>query len=513
MDVRGLMYRSFRFWGDHEAIVSGSRRLTFSEAWERGTRLANALLALGLNPGDRIAVLEDNELGAADFFLACTIANLVRVPLYPRNARESHIHMIGHTGCRAVMVNPNYAHEMEGLLQEVPSLEQVITRDDSYEELLAGHSNEDPKVPIDENDYYIIRHTAGTTGRSKGVAYTHRTWLATARDWFFSYPPIELGDACLHLGPISHGSGYFFTPIWICGGRNILVPKFDVVAALDIMEEEHVAFMWAVPTIVRALVRHPSARNRDFSSLKALVIGGSPITEATARFAHEVFGDSLFQLFGQTEVLPATNISSREWFSEIPGSNPLRSAGRPFPFVEVDILDVETHKPLPTGEEGVIAVRSDGQMKGFWEDEEGTRERVIDGWVITGDVGRFDNNGYLYVLDRANDMIISGGFNIYPAELENAIGEHPSVAEVAVFAIPDERWGETPAAHVVVDDLSSITEQEVIALVVERLGSYKKPSKVVLTTDPLPKSPVGKILRKALRDPYWVGMQRRIGGA
>ena len=512
MDVRTLMHRSVRFWGDREAISSGERRLTFSEAWDRGVRMANALLETGLKPGDRVGVLEDNDIGAADFYLACTIANLVRVPLYPRNVRESHLHMIGGTGCRVVVVNEAYAPEMKGLVDEISSLEQVIVRDQGYEQWLSRQSDVDPAPDVDEADWYIIRHTAGTTGRSKGVAYSHRSWLAAARDWFFCYPPIELGDAALHIGPISHGSGYFFTPLWINGGRNVLVPKFEPASAVEIMERERIGYVFAVPAVVNALAREPSAAGRDWSNLKVMCVCGAPSTEATLRMAHGVFGDSLYQMYGQTEALPATHISSKEWFSDIPGSKPLRSAGRPFPFVEVAIFSEDLQEILAPGDEGEVAIRSDGQMVGFWENEEATRERLRDGWVFTGDIGKFDENGYLYILDRANDMIISGGFNIYPAELENAIGEHPAVVEVAAFAIPSDRWGETPAAQVVVRDLSDISEEDVVKLCVDALGSYKKPSRVVITTEPLPKSPVGKLLRKALRDPYWVGMERRVGG-
>lgn len=512
MDVRALMERAVRFWGDHEAVVSGVHRLTFSEAWDRGVRLANGLLDMELRPGDRVGVLEDNDLGAADFFLACTIANLVRVPLYPRNARDSHLDMIAHTGCRAVVVSEKFAPEMDGLINDIPSLENIFVRDSTYEKFVQSQSDVDPRPAVNEDDYYIIRHTAGTTGKSKGVAYTHRTWLATARNWFYAYPPVEIGDACLHLGPISHGSGYFFVPIWISGGRNVLVPSFQPASAIALMEQEPISYMFAVPTIVNALAREETASQRDWSRLKVISVGGSPITEATARRARDVFGDVLYQIYGQTEVLPATNISPKEWFSEIPGSEPLKSAGRPFPFVEIEVLDQVTREVLPVGEAGEIAVRSDGQMLGFWEDQEASKERIIDGWILTGDIGRFDRNGYLYILDRANDMIISGGFNIYPAELENVIAQLERVVEVAVFAIPSAQWGESPAARVVVEDLSQITEQQVMDQCIEKLGSYKKPAHVEITTEPLPKSPVGKVLRKVLRDPYWEGHDRRVAG-
>lgn len=513
MDVRTLMRRSVETWGAHEAIVAGSTRLTFEEAWDRGLRLANVLLERGLVAGDRVAVIEDNSLEASDFFLATTAANLVRVPLYPRNSREAHHHMISHTGCRAVVAAEQHHHEVVGLDDEIPAVETILVRDGSYEALLAGASAVDPNPTIGPDDTYIIRHTGGTTGLSKGVPYTHRQWLAAGRDWFYPFPPVEIGDACLHVGPISHGSGYLFMPVWISGGKNVLLEKFEPEQTLDLMEAEKIAYMFNVPTILSHLVRHPSAAGRDYSRLKTINVGGSPITEATARLAREVFGDVLWQAYGQTEALPLTMVGPHEWFADIEGSQPLRSAGRALPFAELRILDVETLEPLPVGAEGVIAACCDGQMSAFWDDPEASAERIVDGFVITGDVGRLDANGYLYVLDRAGDMIISGGYNIYPAELENAISEHPAVIEAAVFAIPHERWGETPAAVCVVADISAVDEAAIIELVRERLGSYKKPSKVVITTDPLPKSPVGKVLRKKLREPFWEGQERRVAGS
>ena len=208
MDVRTLMRRAAQHYSEREAIVHNDVRLTFAHAWERGIRLANGLLAMGLQPGDRVGVLEDNCVEAADLFQAAAIANLVRVPLYPRNGRPAHSHMLGHTNCRVLLVSANHAHEVAGLQDELPDLTQLFVRDGGYEDWLAAQSTEDPNVPIASTDYFIIRHTGGTTGLSKGVAYTHKAWLDAGRDWFYTFPPAEPGDKCLHLGPISHGSGY-----------------------------------------------------------------------------------------------------------------------------------------------------------------------------------------------------------------------------------------------------------------------------------------------------------------
>jgi acyl-CoA synthetase (AMP-forming)/AMP-acid ligase II len=512
MDVRTLMRRSAGFYAHQEAVVHGDNRLTFTEAWERGLRLANGLLALGLQPGDRVGVLEDNCLSAADAYLGLTAANLVRVPLYPRNSREAHAHMLGHTGCRAVTTTVPYADTVLGLDAELPALQHVLVRDDGYESWLAAQDSTDPNPPVAESDWYIIRHTAGTTGKSKGVAYSHKAWLDAGRDWFYDWPPVEPGDKTLHVSPISHGSGYLFTPSWLAGGANHLLDHFDPRDCLDLMEREGINYMFAVPAVLAALARHPSAKGRDWSRLKVINVGGAPIADDTALTAHAVFGDALYQIYGQTEAVPITMIGPRQWFATVEGSNPLRSAGRPLVFGDLEIQD-ENGNPVPPGEPGEVAARCDGQMVGFWENEDATKERLVNGFVLTGDIGCLDERGFLYILDRKDDMIVSGGFNIYPAELENVIMDHPAVIEAAVFGIPSERWGETPCAVVTVEALDAVSEDEIVELCKTRLGSYKKPAKVVLQTGPLPRTPVGKLARKVLREPYWHGVDRRVSGA
>lgn len=512
MDVRTLMRRSAQFYADRECIVWRDRRHTFAEMWERGCRLANALLALGLKPGDRVGVLEDNSIESADFFLGAAIANIVRVPLYARDRREMHLHMLGHTNCRAVLVAGHYASDMDGFVEELDDLEHVIVRDGSYEDWLAGHSAEDPDVPVDEDDNFIIRHTGGTTGKPKGVAYTHRAWLAAGRDWFYLFPPVEPGDVCMHVGPISHGSGYQFLPVYLSGGCNLLLDHFHPTETLDLIVNERVCYAFFVPTMLNTMLQDPTCEGRDYSALKCITVAAAPIADATAYRARDVFGDVLYQGYGQTEVLPVSMMGPRQWFAEVEGSNPIRACGMPLPFAEIEIWD-EENNPVPVGDPGEIVAKCDGQMIGFWNNPEATAERVVRGWVKTGDIGRLDRNGYLYILDRSDDMIISGGYNIWPLELENVIADLPGVVEVAVFGIPSDRWGETPMALCVLDGSHEVTGDDVIRICQERLGSYKKPSEVKFQKDPLPKSPVGKIRRKDLREPYWEGIDRRVAGS
>ena len=506
MDVRTQMRRAVQFNRDRPAIITEDRHLTFAEAWTRGCRLANALIALGVRPGDRVAGLEDNNLAAADFFIGCTIAGAVRVPLYPRNSPEAHAHMVEHTECRVLMTDAAYAPSVEGL-----SLPTVV-RDDGYERWLASHDDTDPDVPVGADDWYVIRHSGGTTGRPKGVGYTHSDWLLVCRNWMYPVARVEPHSVMGHAGPISHGSGYLFVPGWLHGAANLLFGAFEPGKVLSMMAEHRMSHMFVVPTILDALVRHRDVRSHDWSALRTLIVGGAPITDDTALAAHDVFGDTLYQGFGQTEALPIAFMGPQEWFGSVEGSTPLRAAGRVLPFAELEIWD-EHHVPQPIGAEGEIVVKVEGQMRGFWEDPALSATRVVDGWVKTGDIGRLDANGYLYVLDRADDMIISGGYNIWPAELETVLADHPAVIEAAVFGVPDERWGETPVAHVCVAEGADVAEAELVELCSERLGSYKKPSAVVITTEPLPKSPVGKIQRKLLREPYWAGHDRRVAGS
>jgi acyl-CoA synthetase (AMP-forming)/AMP-acid ligase II len=510
--VTGRMRRAAGFNAGRPAVVTAARTLDFAEMWGRACRTANALASLGVRPGDRVGSLEDNDVPGADLFVGAAVAGAVRVPLYPRNSREAHAHMLGHTQCRVLFVDAAYAGVVAGIEADLPDLEHVVVRDTGYETWLSSFPADDPQVGVEPDDLFVIRHSGGTTGRSKGVAYTHRDWLEVARNWFYPLPPVTGSGVVAHAGPISHGSGYFFLPGWVHGAANLLLPAFEPATVLDLLERHGVTHMFLVPTMLNALARHPGAADRDWSRLACLQVGGAPITDDTALAARAVFGDVLYQGFGQTEALPVAMMGPTEWFGEVEGSTPLRAAGRVMPWADLEIWD-EENRPLPPGSEGEIVVRTDGQMHGYWGDPELSATRIVDGWVKSGDIGRIDANGYLYVLDRADDMIISGGYNIWPAELETVLTDHPAVLEAAVFGVPDDRWGETPVAVVTVDGTTPVSEEELVALCRDRLGSYKKPSSVTITTDPLPKSPVGKLQRKVLREPYWAGHDRRVAGS
>jgi len=513
MDVPSLMRQALSFNRERTAVITENGALTYQEMWTRGVRLANALRDLGVKPGDRVASVEDNNLGAADLFIGAAIAGAVRVPLYARNSAESHGHMVEQTGTTVVLADKAYADSVGDLPARVSSVKHVLVRDEGYEDWLAGQSGTDPVIAVDPDAWYVIRHSAGTTGRPKGVGYTQHDWLVNCRNWFYRLPNLDWSSVVGHAGPISHASGYLFLPTWLHGSTNLLFGSFDAVKVLGMMERHRVTHMFAPPSMVQMLAAEPSAAERDLSALRCLLVGGAPITDATANAGREVFGDVLYQVFGQTEAVPLTVMTPQEWFGNYPGSTPMRSAGRVLPFARIEIRDDDGVTVLPPGAEGELYAQVESQMRGFWGDDELTKTRLVDGWIRTRDIGTIDENGFVYILDRADDMIVSGGFNIWPAELETVINDHPDVIEVAVFGIPHPKWGETPLAVCRVADGATVTQAEVIELVTSRLGSYKKPSRVEFTTEPLPKNVVGKLLRKALREPYWAGQSRRVSGA
>ena len=513
MNVRDILRRSAQLNRDRLAVIADERRLTFEEVWTRAVRLANGLTAVGVARGECVAILENNHLGAMDFYAGCAAGNLVRVPLYARNARQGHVAMLNNTSAKTLVVDGDLAHEVDGIDREVPSLERIIVRGDDYEDWLAAQPADDPDVPVADDDLIIIRHTGGTTGAPKAVKFTHRRWAATARDWFYALPTPTIGDTFMHVGPLSHASGYCLLPIFAAGGTNILVAGKTAAELVTILQEERVAYTFLPPSLLNMVCRVPGVAALDWSFARCYFTGAAPISDATIDLAREVFGDApLHQMFGQTEAMPVAGMGPGEWFGDLSGSTPYRACGRILPWADVEIRD-EDNRPLPIGEVGEIAVRCDGQFDGFYGAPEESAQRIVDGWVLMGDIGRIDENGYLYLVDRKNDMIVSGGFNLYPGEIENAIASHPGVIEVAVFGIPHEKWGETPMAVCTVDPDAGVTEEEVVDLVANTLGSYQKPTKVELRTDPLPKSAVGKLMRRALREPYWEGREQRVAGA
>jgi acyl-CoA synthetase (AMP-forming)/AMP-acid ligase II len=501
LTVRAAMQRAVEYNSGRTAIVSGSRRLTYGEAWTRGLRLANALRSLGLKEGDRVAVLEDNRIESSDFFVATTVGGFVRVPLYRSSPREFHRHMLEITQSRAIVVDADLLHEVEGLERVVSSLEHVLVRDAEYEAWLAGFPDDDANPTLSSESPFVVRFSPGTNGPPKGVAETHHEWMSAIRDWTYMLPPIGVGDTALHIGPIAHGSGYLYTPVWFAGGVNILESSFNPSRTAAIMESERIAYMFMVPSMVAAMVRLPGVEQMDWSALKACVISVAPVPAHIARRARDVFGMRLYQLYGTTETGPAVLMGPEDWFASVPGSDPMVAIGRVMTFSELEIRGA-ANETLPVGADGEIAVRCEGQMTGLIGDPEATARRLVDGWVLTGDIGHIDTNGYVYISDRMEDVIVSGGVEIWSLDLERSIADDARVNEVAVVGIPDRKLGAVPLAVCVVDRIDEITSDEIIAACIARLGADRKPGRVIIQTEPLPRNAAGKVTKMAMRETY-----------
>lgn len=507
-----VLERAARYFATRPAVRYEDRELTFGECWDRGLRLARALEERGLQVQDRVATLEDNRVPAVDTYLACAANNMVRVPLYPRNSVDAHAHMLTITESKILLVDSDMASDdVMALPQKVSTLREVFVRDAGYDGWIADHVPVERIVQASEDDIHLIRFSGGTTGFPKGIPLSNRVWMCQLRDICFTFDRIMPGDVTLHAGTFSHGSGYLFIPTWSAGGVNHLAVGFDAEKIIDLMESSKTSFMFLAPSQLAALVRAKNAKGRKFERLKSLWIAGAPITPETALLSREVFGERVYQMFAQTEIAPGCTMPPCEWFADTPGSKPLEAAGRVSQWTELEIRD-EENKPLPNGEIGEIALRADGQMTGYLGPPELSADKVVDGWILTGDVGYLDANGFLYIVDRKGATIISGGYNIWPAELEKVIEAMPDVEQVVVVPIPDDRWGETPLAICVAREGSTLSEQQIVDECRRRLGSYKKPGKVKIQTERLPMTPVGKIDRRMIKEPYWAGRTKRVAG-
>ena len=521
MDFASILRKNARQYADNPAVVFERRRQTYAQLYQRACRLADALLALGLRKGDRVATLGDNMFETIEEICAFALVGLIRAPMYAQNPADVHLYMLNLVGAKALIVQDRYYQEFASRIGEAPKLEHVIVHGQApapaldYDKLMERAKPEDPRIPMDENDVHIIRFSAGTTGRPKGIAHTVRGFLQLGNEVGLVLPRIDDSDAMLVAGPMSHASGIIVWMILAHAARQVLLPAFHPALALEVIEKERCTITILVPTMIQILANHPDAKTRDLSTLKAVFYGASPIAERTLADAQKIWGNIMYQVYGQSEVLPITMLAPRHHVLEGTAGEKrwLRSAGRTTPNAFVKILD-DAGQELPTGEVGEITVRSPGAMKEIWQDEAATRERITkDGWIRTRDIGSLDDDGFLYIADRKEDMIISGGFNIWPAELENALFSHPSVLEAAVVGVPHEKWGETPRAIVVLREGQSATEQELIDWCGEKAGRIKKPTSIQFRTEALPKSPVGKVLRRQLREQYWGGKQRHVGGA
>ena len=481
MSVQDLVRRAAWEFGDAPAFVEGDRCVSFIEFEERTNRLANALLDLGLRPGDLVAVLLPNCLEVTVSYCALARAGLIRVGLNARDTAEDQAFKIADSGSRAFI----------GDDADIPAEVELALGRGEVDELSLKGRPDYCDVPIAPEEPFRLAYTGGTTGRPKGVILNPRTLHAELTNFLLEHTPgIEPGDVMLHAAPVSHASGEYVLPQLISGGVNVLLERFRPGELLEELERRQARGTFLVPTMMAALLEEPNVEDVDAGSLRHLCYGASPIAPAVAERSQQVFGPVLCQTYGQAEAPMTITLLRPEEHGRV------GSAGRPYRLMAVRVVDPDDNE-VPAGDTGEIVTRGPAVMAGYWNREAETAETLRGGWLHTGDIGYQDEEGYVYLLDRRSDMIISGGFNVYPREVEDALTDHPAVVEAAVVSVPDDKWGEI--VHAVVTVRTPVDSHSLDEFMRDRVAGYKRPRGYHVWDD-LPKSGPGKILRRAVRD-------------
>ena len=512
------LHRAVLFDRSGVATLFEDRTRTWGEVANRVARLAGALRELGIAKGDRVAILMLNQDRYLELYLAIAWAGGVVVPLNIRwNAAENQDCL---TDCRPelLFVDAAFAKMGEGIASALGGFALVYADDlpqarpecaHDYEMLVAGAA---PVADVEaaETDLAGIFYTGGTTGRSKGVMLSHRNLLASARN-NLAYRDATL-RRYLHAVPMFHLAGVgSIQGSLLNGTANTVIRMFTPEGVARAIEKYRADGMTLVPTMIQMFVDQPGLDQFDLSPLRRIVYGASPISEAVFDRARKALPRvEFYQAYGMTELSPVATVL--EWSDHL-GEGRMkgrhRSGGRPVPMVEVRILD-PLGNPLAPRQVGEIAVRGDVVMMGYWERPEETKKAVVDGWMHTGDAGYMDEDAYVYIVDRLKDMIVTGGENVYCAEVENCVAQHPAVAQCAVIGIPDARWGEAVHAVVMRKPGAEATEADIIEFCRARIAHYKCPRGVKIQDEMLPLSGAGKILKRELRKPYWEGKTRQV---
>jgi fatty-acyl-CoA synthase len=493
------------------------RQTSFSEFDVLTNRVANGLIALGVRPHERIAYLGKNSDAFFELLLGAMKANVVMTPVNWRLAAPEIAFIVADSKAPVLFVGPEFVAQVRSIQSQLPEVRVVIATEggaaewQSYPAWRDAQSSEDPKIAIGRQDVAIQLYTSGTTGKPKGAMLSHANLLKLIEAGGGERPVWnrwDEDDVSLVAMPVFHigGTGWGLFGLFH-GAKGVIAREFDPTKVLDFIEHAKITKIFMVPAAMQFVVRQPRARSVDFSRLKYVLYGASPIPAALLRECIDVFGCGFVQVYGMTETTGTIVALPPE--DHVEGSERMRSAGKALPGVELAILDVDG-KHLPPGEVGEIATRSGSNMVGYWNLPEATAKTMgRDGWLRTGDAGYLDKDGYLYIQDRIKDMIISGGENIYPAEVESAVCDHPDVAEAAVIGVPDDTWGEVVKAIVVLKPGKQATASDIIGFTRAHIAAFKTP-KTVDFMDALPRNASGKILRRHLRDPYWAGRERQV---
>ena len=485
------------------AVIDGEKAFTYEELWARCSQLVGALRNLGAEKGDRIAILANNSHQYFEAYMGIPAGGMVVVPLNTRHALPELLYALEDSGAKILLTDRSDIGPLQG------SVDQVISLDEQYEAVLAGAAQAPLGDDSDEEDLAGLFYTGGTTGASKGVMLTHRNLIANAFNWLSAVPQGP-NDRSLVMAPMFHaaGSNGILAAMWQ-GSCQVALNTFEPKTVLQLIEKHKINITLGVPSMLSAIAEEQHVNPKDVSSLKILAHGGSPIaTEVIKRCSQAFTSAQMVEVYGATETSPlATLLGNEEQLIDDPKA---RSCGRSVIGCAITICAPEGHA-LPTGEVGEVVVSGANIMKGYWNKAEQTAAVLKGGGYWTGDLGYLDTQGYLFLVDRSKDMIVSGGENVYSTEVEDILYKFPGVLEAAVFGVPDQKWGEAVYAVVVPrPDATDVTPEALIAFCREHIGGYKVPKGINIQLEPLPKSGPGKVLKRELRAPFWAATDRSV---
>ncbi len=503
-----LIRRGAALHGERDAVVCGDERLSFRQVDQLSSQLAHALLGQGVRQGQRVALLLNNGLYSVPTDFACVKAGINRVPLNARLALAEHAHMLRNTGCEVLVFGPDLQQRASELAAELPGLHCLglgacTEGGADLLALAADAPTQGPDIEVQPDDVVLTLFTSGTTGTLKAAQHTQASYAGICRNVLLNLMPIGPDDAMLHAASLIHASGVFVLPFWLRGARTVILPGFEPGPYLRTLAQQRITTINLVPTMLQMLLAHPDFASADVGSLKAVIYGASPMPRAIIERAIAAWGQHRFwQYFGQTEVPLCLAVLRPEHHC----GDLLDACGQPALDVELRVVD-EAGRALGPGEVGEVLVRAPSAVSGYLNEPALTAETFdAEGWVHTRDMGLLDERGFLHLRDRKSDMIITGGYNVYPLEVENALMTHPAVRECAVVGQPHAKWVEMVTAVVALKPGCEASEQDLIAHVGARLAGYKKPGQVVFVPE-VAKTAVGKLNRRAVRG----ALQRQTG--
>jgi len=520
-----FLYRAMDLYSNKVGIVSGATTLNYGQFAERTHRASSALQQHGIEPGDRVAFLSFNNHQLLEGYYAAPMARAIVMPLNVRLSIQELVPILNHSGAKMLLFENDFLPLVEQIKAACGAIQRFVTLNEktgpadlSYEEMIAGGKNQPVDyMTFDENAIAELFYTSGSTGTPKGVMLSHRTlYLHALSVATIADDPKTLVD--LHTIPLFHANGWGRPQTsTMLGSKQVMVRRFEPTGVFKLIQEHRATEMSLVPTMANALLNAPDRANFDLSSMRRIMLGGAASSAELVARVEAAFRCEVVAGYGMTETAPVlTTARPKGTIDETVDAERHRRhamAGWAVPGVEVRVVDVNFETvPRDSKTIGEVVARGDHIMSGYYRDPEATAAAIRNGWMHTGDMAVWDEEGYIQIVDRKKEIIISGGENISSIEVEKAIFAHPAVYECAVVAAPDEKWGEVPAAIVVLKPGESLTEEALMDFLSQTLGRYKLPRIIQFSADPLPKTGTGKIRKLILKEKFWAGKEKRVQG-